>query len=433
MKATWEKLEKNTGVLEVEVDAEQVSLALDKAFKKVAGKVNVPGFRKGKVPRSIFEAKFGIESLYRDAIDIILPEAYMEAVKETGIDPIDRPDIDFEEFSKGNPFVFKAKVVVKPEVQLGEYKGIEVPEQSADVTAEEINSELENQQKRRAELIVVEEGTAENGDITIIDYEGSVDGVLFEGGKADNHSLELGSNSFIPGFEEQVIGMKKDEVKDIKVTFPEEYHSEDLAGKEAVFKVTLHEIKRKQLPELDDEFAKDVSEYETLEEYKQDIENKLKERKLKDNEITIESTIIEKAALAAEVEIPTVMVATEVERMVEEFANRLRMQGMNMEMYFQFSGQNEDALKEQMKDEAEKRVRSQLVLEAIAVAEKISVDEEDVKEELTRLSEVYKKSAEELRSIIESNGTIDDFKQDLRTKKTVKFLVASSKLTTEVA
>jgi len=433
MKATWEKLEKNTGVLEVEVDAEQVSLALDKAFKKVAGKVNVPGFRKGKVPRSIFEAKFGIESLYRDAIDIILPEAYMEAVKETGIDPIDRPDIDFEEFSKGNPFVFKAKVVVKPEVQLGEYKGIEVPEQSADVTAEEINSELENQQKRRAELIVVEEGTAENGDITIIDYEGSVDGVLFEGGKADNHSLELGSNSFIPGFEEQVIGMKKDEVKDIKVTFPEEYHSEDLAGKEAVFKVTLHEIKRKQLPELDDEFAKDESEYETLEEYKQDIENKLKERKLKDNEITIESTIIEKAALAAEVEIPTVMVATEVERMVEEFANRLRMQGMNMEMYFQFSGQNEDALKEQMKDEAEKRVRSQLVLEAIAVAEKISVDEEDVNEELTRLSEVYKKSAVELRSIIESNGTIDDFKQDLRTKKTVKFLVASSKLTTEVA
>lgn len=433
MKATWEKIEKNIGVLEVEVDAEQVSLALDRAFKKVAGKVNVPGFRKGKVPRSIFEAKFGIESLYRDAIDIILPEAYMEAVKETGIDPIDRPDIDFDEFSKGNTFTFKAKVMVKPDVQLGEYKGIEVPEQSVDVTAEEINSELESQQKRRAELIVLEEGSAENGDITIIDYEGSVDGVLFDGGKADNHSLELGSNSFIPGFEEQVVGMSKEEVKDINVTFPEAYHSEDLAGKEAVFKVTLHEIKRKQLPELDDEFAKDVSEYETLEEYKQDIENKLKERKLKDNEITIESTIIEKAASSAEVEIPSIMVDTEVDRMVEEFGNRLRMQGMNMEMYFQFSGQNEDALREQMRDESEKRVRSQLVLEAIANAENVTVDEEDVTEELTRLSEVYKKPADELRSIIESNGTIDDFKQDLRTKKTVKLLVESSKLITEVA
>lgn len=433
MKATWEKIEKNIGVLEVEVDAEQVSLALDRAFKKVAGKVNVPGFRKGKVPRSIFEAKFGIESLYRDAIDIILPEAYMEAVKETGIDPIDRPDIDFDEFSKGNTFTFKAKVMVKPDVQLGEYKGIEVPEQSVDVTAEEINSELESQQKRRAELIVLEEGSAENGDITIIDYEGSVDGVLFDGGKADNHSLELGSNSFIPGFEEQVVGMSKEEVKDINVTFPEAYHSEDLAGKEAVFKVTLHEIKRKQLPELDDEFAKDVSEYETLEEYKQDIENKLKERKLKDNEITIESTVIEKAASSAEVEIPSIMVDTEVDRMVEEFGNRLRMQGMNMEMYFQFSGQNEDALREQMRDESEKRVRSQLVLEAIANAENVTVDEEDVTEELTRLSEVYKKPADELRSIIESNGTIDDFKQDLRTKKTVKLLVESSKLVTEVA
>ncbi len=433
MKATWEKIEKNIGVLEVEVDAEQVSLALDKAFKKVAGKVNVPGFRKGKVPRSIFEAKFGIESLYRDAIDIILPDAYMEAVKETGIDPIDRPDIDFDEFSKGTTFTFKAKVMVKPEVQLGEYKGIEVPEQSAEVTAEEINTELESQQKRRAELIVVEEGTAENGDITIIDYEGSVEGVLFEGGKADNHSLELGSNSFIPGFEEQVIGMSKDDVKDITVTFPTEYHSEDLAGKEAVFKVTLHEIKRKQLPELDDEFAKDVSEFETLDEYKQDIENKLKERKLKDNEMTVESTVIEKAALASEVEIPEVMVGTEVDRMVEEFGNRLRMQGMNMEMYFQFSGQNEEALREQMKDEAEKRVRSQLVLEAIANAENVMVDDNDVNEELVRLSEVYKKPADELRGIIESNGTIEDFKTDLRTKKTVKLLVESSKLVTEVA
>jgi len=433
MKATWEKIEKNVGVLEVEVDVDQVNAAIDKAFKKVATQVNVPGFRKGKVPRAIFEAKFGVESLYRDAIDFILPDAYSAAVEQTGIYPVDRPDVDFDEFHKGQPFVFKATVTVKPEVQLGEYKGIEVTAASTDVTEDEVNEELKRLQERHAELVVLEEGAAENGDIAVIDYEGSVDGELFEGGKGENHSLELGSNSFIPGFEEQVVGMAKDDEKDVTVTFPEEYHAEHLAGKEAVFKVKLHDIKRKNLPELDDEFAKDVSEFDTLDEYKQDVEKRLKERKEQDNKVAIESAVIEQASSAADVDIPQAMIDSEVERMVQEFGNRLRMQGMNLELYYQFSGQNEEALKAQMQDEAGKRVRSQLVLEAVAAAENLTVSEEDINEELRSLSDMYKKSAEELREMIEANGTIEDFKQDLRTKLAVKFLVDHSKSAAEVA
>lgn len=433
MKATWEKIEKNVGVLEVEVDVDQVNAAIDKAFKKVAAQVNVPGFRKGKVPRAIFEAKFGVESLYRDAIDFILPDAYSAAVEQTGIYPVDRPDVDFDEFHKGQPFVFKATVTVKPEVQLGEYKGIEVTAASTDVTEDEVNEELKRLQERHAELVVLEEGAAENSDIAVIDYEGSVDGELFEGGKGEKHSLELGSNSFIPGFEEQVVGMAKGDEKDVTVTFPEEYHAEHLAGKEAVFKVKLHDIKRKSLPELDDEFAKDVSEFDTLDEYKQDIEKRLKERKEQDNKIAIESAVIEQASSAADVDIPQAMIDSEVERMVQEFGNRLRMQGMNLELYYQFSGQNEEALKAQMQDEAGKRVRSQLVLEAVAAAENLTVSEEDVNEELRSLSDMYKKSAEELREMIEANGTIEDFKQDLRTKLAVKFLVDHSKSAAEVA
>lgn len=433
MTATWKKIDKNVGILEVEVDASQVNAALDKAFRKVSAQVNVPGFRKGKVPRPIFEAKFGIESLYRDAIDILLPDAYSAAIKETGIEPVDRPDVDFETIAKGQPFVFKATVTVKPEVQLGDYTGIEVPDMSTEVTDEEVAEELERLRQRHAELVVLEEGTAEQGDIAVIDYEGSVDDVPFEGGKGSNHSLELGSGSFIPGFEDQVLGMANGDEKDITVTFPADYHAEHLAGKEAVFKVKLHDIKRKNLPELDDEFAKDVSEFDTLEEYRQDIVKRLTERKQKDKENAIESAVIEKAASSAEIDIPQAMIDSETERMVQEFGNRLRMQGMNLELYYQFSGQNEDALKAQMKDEAEKRVRSQLVLEAIAVRENLVVSEEDIREELESLSATYKKSAEELREIIDKNGTIDDFKQDLRTKKTVKFLVENCKLASVVA
>ncbi|MEC0245004.1 trigger factor [Paenibacillus chitinolyticus] len=426
MKASWEKIEKNTAVLDIEVEAEQVADALDRAFKKVVAKVNVPGFRKGKVPRSIFEKRFGIESLYQDALDIILPEAYMQAVQETGIEPVDRPEVDVEQFGKGQALKFKAKVAVKPEVELGDYKGIAIPAADSAVTPKEIDEELERLQQRHAELIVVEEGAAANGDITIIDFEGFVNGEAFEGGKAEKYSLELGSNSFIPGFEEQIVGMTKDEEKDIEVTFPEEYHSEQLKGQAATFKVKLHDIKRKNLPELDDEFAKDVSEFDTLEEYKQDIAKNLEEKKKQDAEVQRETAVVEKAAANANVEIPASMIETELDQMVSEFERRLRMQGMTLDLYFQFSGQNVDVLKSQMREDAEKRVRNNLVLEAIAIAEKIEATDEDVNAELDRLAEQYQKSVEELRSIFEANGSLEGIKQDLAVRKTVDFLLANS-------
>ncbi|WJH32500.1 trigger factor [Paenibacillus sp. CC-CFT747] len=433
MKASWEKIEKNQGVLTVEVEAEKVAVALDKAFKKVAAKVNVPGFRKGKVPRSLFESRFGVESLYQDALDILLPEAYFEAIQETGIEPVDRPEVDVEQMAKGQALKFTAKVQVKPEVQLGNYKGIEVPALNTDVTEEEIDAELKQLQQRHAELVVVEDGAAENGDITSIDFEGFVDGEAFEGGKAEKYSLELGSNSFIPGFEDQVVGMKKGEEKDIEVTFPEEYHAEELKGKAAVFKVTLHDIKRKNLPVLDDEFAKDVSEFETLEEFKQDIEKRVKERKEQANQREKENLVVDKAAEAAELDIPAAMVESEIGQMIQEFENRLKGQGMNMELYYQFSGQNEEALKEQMRGDAEKRVRNNLVLEAIAKAENITATDEEIEAELEKMAQTYQRSVEEIRSILEANGSLAGMKNDLTVRKTVDFLVENSKIAEDAA
>ncbi|MFB9279160.1 trigger factor [Cohnella cellulosilytica] len=427
MTANWEKIEKNLGVLEVEVDAEQVAHALDKAFRKVVQKVNVPGFRKGKVPRAIFEARFGVESLYQDAIDILLPEVYTKAIDETGIEPIDRPEIDVEQFGKGQSFKFKAKVSVKPEVKLGEYKGLVVPAESAEVTEDEVKAELERLQQRHAELVVVDEGPAQMGDFTSIDFEGFLDGEPFEGGKGEKHSLELGSGSFIPGFEDQVVGLNIAEEKDINVTFPENYQAEDLAGKAVVFKVKLHEIKRKNLPELDDEFAKDVSEFDTLDEFKADLSKKLGERKEKDAEAARETAIVDKAAEAAELELPEVMIETEIDAMLKDFENRLRQQGMTLDLYYQFSGQDEAALKGQMRGDAEKRVRSNLVLEEIAKAENLEVSDEDVNEELENLSKLYNRPAEELRGIFAANGYLENLGADLKVRKAVKFLVENSK------
>lgn len=433
MTATWEKIDKNLVSIEVEVTAEKVNEAIDKAFKKVVAKVNVPGFRKGKVPRGIFEARFGIESLYQDAIDILLPDAYSDALKETGVIPVDRPDIDVDQFAKGQTFKFKAKVTVKPEVQLGQYKGLEVPAAEAVVGDEEIAAELERLQQRHAELTVIEEGAAENGDITVIDFDGYVDGEPFEGGKSERHSLELGSGSFIPGFEEQVVGLQTGDFKDIEVTFPESYHAENLAGKQAVFKVKLHEIKRKNLPALDDEFAKDVSEFDTLEEFKQDLASKLADRKKQENESAREAAVVEKASESAEIDIPDAMVESETSFMLRDFENRLRQQGMNLELYFQFSGQDEAALRSQMSGDAVKRVRNNLVLEAIAKAESISADDSDLNEELENLSKQYNRPAEELRSIFTENGNLDNIKEDLVLRKTIKFLLDNSKAETVVA
>ncbi|RKP54213.1 trigger factor [Cohnella endophytica] len=427
MTANWEKIEKNVGVLEVEVDAEQVTIALDKAFRKVVQKVNVPGFRKGKVPRGIFEARFGVESLYQDAIDILLPEAYTKAIDEKGIEPIDRPEVDVEQFAKGQSFKFKAKVTVKPEVKLGDYKGLVVPAENAEVSDEEVAAELERLQQRHAELVVVDEGPAQLGDHTSIDFEGFLDGVPFEGGKGENYALELGSGSFIPGFEEQVVGLNIAEEKDIDVTFPENYQAENLAGKAVVFKVKLHEIKRKNLPALDDEFAKDVSEFDTLDEYKADLSAKLQERKAKDAEIARETAIVDKATEAAEVEVPQVLVDTEIDHMLKDFESRLRQQGMTLDLYYQFSGQDAAALKAQMQGDAEKRVRNNLVLEAIAKAENLEVSEAEVDEELDNLSKLYNRPAQELRDIFAANGYLENMGADLKVRKAVKFLVDNSK------
>jgi len=425
MSAKWEKLEGNQGVLTIEVDAETVNKGLDAAFKKVVKQVNIPGFRKGKIPRSLFEKRFGVESLYQDALDIILPDAYANAIDETGIFPVDRPEIDVEQMEKGKELIIKATVTVKPEVKLGEYKGLAVEKQDTEVTDEDVDNELKTLQERQAELVIKEDGTAENGDTVVIDFEGFVDGEAFEGGKAENYSLELGSNSFIPGFEDQLVGTKAGEEKDVEVTFPEEYHAAELAGKPATFKVTVHEIKGKELPALDDEFAKDVDdEVETLADLKEKTKKKLVESKEHQAKHALEDAVVEKAAENAEIEIPEAMVNTEVDRMVQEFGQRLQMQGMNLELYFQFSGQDEEALRAQMKEDAEKRVKINLTLEAIADAENIEVSDEEAEEEINKMTEMYNMSAEAIKTAI---GGLDTVKNDVRIRKAVEFLVENAK------
>ncbi len=310
MSAKWEKLEGNKGVLTVEVDVKTVNEGLDQAFKKVSKDINIPGFRKGKVPRPLFEKRFGVESLFQDALDFILPESYAKAVEEAGIEPVDRPEIDIEQMEKGKELIFTATVIVKPEVKLGEYKGLEVEKLDDSVSDNDVEEELKTLQERQAELVVKEDGAVEDGDTVVIDFEGFVDGEAFEGGQSDNYSLEIGSGSFIPGFEENNLlgfGVKSGEEKDVVVTFPEEYHAAELAGKEATFKVKLHEIKAKELPELDDEFAKDVDEEaETLEELKANIKNRLTEEKKNEAEQKLKNDLVEKATENAEIDLPEI-------------------------------------------------------------------------------------------------------------------------------
>ncbi|KYD30854.1 trigger factor [Geobacillus sp. NFOSA3] len=426
MSVKWEKLEGNEGVLTVEVDAEKVNEGLDAAFKKVVKNIAIPGFRKGKVPRVIFEKRFGVEALYQDALDILLPEAYAKAVEEAGIEPVDVPKIDIEQMEKGKSLIFTAKVTVKPEVKLGQYKGLEVEKMDDTVTDEDVENELKRLQENYAELVVKEDGKVENGDTAVIDFEGFVDGEPFEGGKAENYSLEIGSGTFIPGFEDQLIGMQAGEEKEIEVTFPEEYHAKELAGKPATFKVKVHEIKEKRLPALDDEFAKDVDdEVETLEQLKDKIRKRLEEMKKNEAEAALRDAVVEKAAENAEIDIPEVMVKNETDRMLREFDQRLQMQGLNLELYYQFSGQDEAALREQMKEDAEKRVRVALTIEAIAKAENIEVTEEEINEELEKMAKAYNLEVEKLKELL---GNLDGVKEDLKWRKTIDFLVENSKV-----
>lgn len=421
MSVKWEKQEGNEGVLTVEVDAETFNKALDDAFKKVVKQVSIPGFRKGKVPRGLFEQRFGVESLYQDALDILLPVEYPKAIDEAGIEPVDRPEIDVEKIEKGASLIFTAKVTVKPEVKLGDYKGLNVEKDDTTVTDEDVQEELKAMQNRQAELVVKEEGAIENGDTVVLDFEGFVDGEAFEGGKAENYSLEVGSGSFIPGFEEQLVGLEAGAEKDVEVTFPEEYHAEDLAGKPAVFKVKIHEIKAKELPALDDEFAKDVDEeVETIAELTEKTKKRLEEAKENEAEGKLREELVAKASDNAEVDIPQAMVDTELDRMMKEFEQRLQMQGMNLELYFQFSGQDEEALKEQMKEDAAKRVKSNLTLEAIAAAEDLQVSDEEVEEELSKMAEAYNMPIENIKQAI---GSTDAMKEDLKVRKAIDFLV----------
>lgn len=416
MSAKWEKKEGNEGVLTVEVDEKKFDSALDQAFKKVSKDVQVPGFRKGKVPRPIFEQRFGVESLYQDAVDIILPEAYSEAIDEVEITPVDQPEVDIEQIEKGKPFIFTATVTVKPEVKLGEYKGLEVEDKEASVTDEDVNDELKTLQEKQAELVVKEEGQVEEGDTVVIDFEGYLDGEKFEGGSAENHSLEVGSQTFIPGFEEQLVGKTAGEDTEVQVTFPEDYQAEDLAGKEATFKVKIHDIKSKEVPELDDEFAKDVDDdVETLDELKE----KTKQRLIDEEENEIENqkreTLINQASENSEIDIPEAMVDNELDRMVQEFEQRLQMQGMTMEMYTQFSGQTQDDLKEQMKEDAQKRVQTSLTLEAIAETEELEATEEDVDKQLEEMASQYQMEVDQLRQML--GGNTDALKGDLKLQK----------------
>lgn len=425
MAQKWEKQEGNEGVLTVTVPATEVDSALDEAFKKVSKEVSVPGFRKGKVPRQMFEKRFGVESLYQDALDILLPKAYTEAVEEAGINPVDQPEVDIEEMEKGKDLVFTAKVTVEPEVKLGEYKGLEAEVPDTEVTDEDVQKEIDSKLESHADMVVKDEGKVEDGDMVNLDFDGYVDGEQFEGGQAEGYDLEIGSGSFIPGFEEQVVGLENGEEKDVKVTFPDEYHAEELAGKEAVFKVKINSIKVKETPELDEDLVKELDQdVESVEAFKEKIEKELKESKENQADVSMKEQLIEQASDNAEMEVPESMVKTETDRMIQEFEQRLSQQGINMEMYQQLSGQDEDALRDQMKDDAEKRVRTNLVLKQIAIDENIEVADADVDAELEKMSEQFGIKVEDIKSTL---GDLSMLNEDLKMQKAIDVLVNNKK------
>ncbi|CAG7913492.1 trigger factor [Mammaliicoccus sciuri] len=423
MTATWEKKEGNQGLLTVTVPKEEVDKGLDKAFKKVVKQINVPGFRKGKMPRPLFEQRFGVESLYQDALDFILPEAYGNAVEEAEINPVDRPEIDVTQMEKGKELIFEATVTVEPEVELGDYKGLSIEKQDREVTDEEFNQAIEDAVSRQAEL-TVKEGEIAEGDVVNINFDGYVDGEAFEGGQAEGYDLEIGSGSFIPGFEEQLIGLKANDSKDVVVTFPEEYHAEELAGKEATFKCEVNEVKSKEIPELDDELAQELDEsVSTVDEYKEKLRKDLEEAKVNQAEATEKEEAITKATDNAKVDIPEAMVNTELDRMMQEFEQRISQQGLNLELYYQFSGQSEEELKAQMKEDAEKRVKTNLTLRAIADAENIEVSDADVEAEFAKMSEQFGLSVEDIKATLGNN---DILVNDLKIQKVIDLLVAES-------
>ena len=421
-----EKLEKNMAKLTIEVSAEELEKAIQGAYQKQKNRINIPGFRKGKAPRKMIEKMYGVGVFYEDAANALIPEAYSKALDECEETIVSQPSIAVTQLESGKPFIFTAEVATKPEVELGEYKGIEVPKYSNRVTQKEIDAKLEEEQLKNARTITVEGRPVQDKDEVVLDFEGFVDGEAFEGGKGENYPLTIGSGSFIPGFEEQLIGAEPEKEVEVKVTFPEDYHAEDLKGKEAVFKCTVHEIKAKELPELDDEFASEVSEFDTLDELKTDIKAKIKEQKVNDGKRAQEDAAVDAIIESAKMDLPEAMVDTQARQMLDEFAQRMQQQGLTLDQYMQFTGMTADKMMEDMKPQALKRIQTRLVLEKVAEVENIQPTEEEVNEEISKMAEAYKMEADKLKELL-GERELEQMKKDMAVQKAVTVIADAAK------
>lgn len=426
MSVQLEKLEKNMAKLTIEVSAQELEKAIEGAYQKNKNKISIPGFRKGKVPRHMIEKMYGKEIFYEDAANALIPDAYEKAVEECEEDIVSSPSIDVVQIEAGKPFIFTAEVALKPEVKLGKYKGVKVPKADVTVTDEEIDAEINKERERNARNIEVNDRAVKDGDMTVLDFEGFVDGVAFEGGKGENYPLTIGSGAFIPGFEEQLVGAEIGKEVEVNVTFPEDYQAEDLKGKAALFKCTVKEIKEKELPELDDEFASEVSEFDTLAEYKADVKGKLEERKAKEAKDDKEAAVIEAIVKDSDMEIPEAMLETQQRQMIDEFAQRIQMQGLSLEQYFQFTGTSYERMLEEVKPQADKRIRSRLVLEAVVKAENIEATDEDYEEELKTMAEAYQMEVDKIKEMLPEKSA-DQIKKDIAVRKAADFVVENAK------
>ncbi len=422
-----EKLEKNMAKLTVEVSAEQFAECIQTAYKKTKNRFALPGFRKGKAPLAMIEKMYGAEVFYDAAADEAINETYADAMKESGLEIVSRPEVEVVQIEKGKPFIYTAMVAVKPEVSLGEYKGVEVEKASEEVTDAEVSAELIRVQDQNSRIVTIEDRGVEDGDQTVIDFKGTIDGVPFEGGEAEDYALTIGSHSFIDNFEEQLIGKNIGETCEVHVTFPTEYHAKNLAGKPAVFEVTIKEIKHKELPELNDEFASEVSEFETLDEYKAELKKSLEDRKKKEAVTLNEDKVVEAVVANATMDIPEPMLNAQAESMIQENARRMQSQGISLDQYMQYTGMTMDMLKDQMKPQAERRIKTRLVLEAVVAAEHIEVTEEKIDEEITKMAVAYKMEADKLKEYM-GDFEKEQLKKDLAVQAAVDFLVAEAKL-----
>ena len=420
-----EKLEHNMAKLTVEVAAEDVEKALQAAYLKQRKQINIPGFRKGKVPRQMIEKMYGPEVFYDEAANNMIPDAYAKAYDESELDIVSQPKIEVVQMEKGKPFIFTAEVATKPEVTLGDYKGLKVDKVSTRVTQKEVDEEIEKERERNARTIEVTDRAVQDKDEVTLDFEGFVDGVAFEGGKGEDYPLTIGSGSFIPGFEEQLIGAEIDKEVELNVTFPKEYHSEELAGKDATFKCTVHTIKAKELTELDDEFASEVSECETMDAYRAEVKKNIKERKERTGKEKKENQAVDQAIENAQMDIPEAMIEFQVRQMADDFARRIQQQGLTVEQYFQFTGMTAEKMMEEMRPQAEKSIKTRLVLEAIVKAENIEVSDERVEEELTKMAEAYQMEVEKLKEFMGENEK-KQIKEDLAVQEAITLLVNES-------